>query len=485
MRLQARVLSETDQARIHNQSLRILAEVGVRCHGHKALKILQDGGARVDWEDKIARIPREVVEWAVLSCPKAFVLGARNPAFNWSVPSPVSRYAIDGTAAFAIDFESGKRRYGTRQDIQDSLRVFQQADLGVMAWAPTCAADAPAHSRALHEFFAMIKFSSKHGQHELHRVEQVPYLVAGLKAIHGSEDEIKARKDYSLIYCTIAPLAHDGQMLDAYVELGELDMPVTIMSMPVNGTTGPASLFSNVALANAEILSAIVIYQLAHPGRPLLHCSATGSVDFRSGGYLAGTPEMGLQSAALVEMGRFYGLPTVSAGCTSDAKEPGPEAVIEKLVTTIPPVLAGADLIVGFGVIESDQVLILEQILVDNEIAHLCQRLWEGVDGSPEKDLAEDIGEVGPGGHFLLSKSTRRIARSGEFYMSGLFDHHTYEAWMDLGKPSLYSTARERVEAILAGPLVDPLPARTVEALDEILRAADKELEDGEHPSPA
>jgi len=56
----------------------------------------------------------------------------------------VTRYAIDGTAAFAIDFETGERRYGTRRDSELALRVFQQADMGVMAWAPVTASDAPA-----------------------------------------------------------------------------------------------------------------------------------------------------------------------------------------------------------------------------------------------------------------------------------------------------------------------------------------------------
>jgi trimethylamine--corrinoid protein Co-methyltransferase len=418
-----------------------------------------------------------VVEQALATAPKSFVLGARNPALSFAVPSPVSRYCIDGTAAFAVDFDTGERRYGTSRDIRDALRVFQQADLGVMAWAPTCASDAPAHSRALHEFVAMIKYSSKHGQHELHRAEQVPYLVAALKAVLGSEEAIRARKDYSLIYCPIAPLTHDGQMLDAYLELGELDMPVMLMPMPVNGSTGPASLVSNIALANAEALSAIVIYQLAHPGRPLIYSSATGTLDLRSGGYLAGTAEMGLQSAALTAMGRFYGLPSGAAGCTSDAKMPGPEAVLEKLITTIPPVMAGAEIIVGYGEIESDQLLILEQIVVDNEIGHLCRRLWEGVDCTPDKDLFEEIGQVGPGGHFLMERGTRKAARSGEFYMTRLFDRHTYEAWVELGRPTIYTAAREQVRAILEGPVVDPLPDNVVGELDEILLAADRELE--------
>ena len=477
MRFSGQVLSEEEQIRIHHQSLRILAKVGVRYHSDKALAVLRRHGAEVDGDTKVARIPNEMVEQALATCPKSFVLGARNRALSFPVPSPVPRYGIDGTAAFVVDFETGERRYGTCRDIQDSLRIFQHADLGVLSWAPTCASDAPAHSRALHEFVTMIKYSSKHCQHELHRVEQVPYLVAALKAVAGSEEALKAGKDYSLIYCTIAPLTHDAQMLDAYLELGEFDLPVMLMPMPVNGTTGPASLMSNIAVANAEALSAILIYQLAHPGRPLIYSSATGTLDFRSGGYLAGTAEMGLQSAALAGMGRFYGLPNGAAGCTSDAKIAGPEAVIEKLITTLPPVLAGADIIVGYGEIESDQLLILEQILVDNEIGHLCQRLWEGVDCAPEKDLFAEVAAVGPGGHFLMEHGTRKAARSGEFYLPRLFDRHSYEAWVELGRPTLYSAAREQVRAILEGPLVDPLPDDVTGELDEILGTADRELE--------
>ena len=181
------------------------------------------------------------------------------------MPSPVTRYCIDGTAAFACDYDTGERRYGTWKDIENGLRIFQQMDMGVMAWAPTTASDTPAASRALHEFFGMMRFSPSTAQHEVHRTDQVPYLLEGLAAILGSEEEMKARNNYSLIYCPVAPLMHDGPMLDAYLELGEVDMPVMIMPMPVNGTTGPASLFSQFCLANAEALSTIVIFQLAHP----------------------------------------------------------------------------------------------------------------------------------------------------------------------------------------------------------------------------
>lgn len=476
MRYTATFLDEADRERVHEASLRILAETGVRFHGERALPLLADAGAQVDPEAGVARMPRALVEAALATAPRSFVLGARNPAHDYALPSPVTRYCIDGTAAFAIDFETGERRYGTRRDTELGLRVFQAADMGVMAWAPVTASDAPAGTRALHEFVGMVRASSKHGQHELHTREQVPYLLEALAVAGGGADAVRERHPWSLIYCPVAPLVHDGPMLDAYLDLGELDLPVMIMPMPVTGTTGPAGLLANVALANAEALSAIVVYQLAHPGRPVIYSSATGSMDFRTGAYLGGTPEMGIMSAALVTMGRFYGLPATAAGCTSDAPEPGPEAVIEKLVTMLPPASAGADIVVGFGEIQGDQALVLEQILVDNELARYVERLVEGIGEPADPDFVAEIAAVGPGGNFLASQVTRRAARSREFLAPTLVGRHAYEAWRDLGSPSMYGRARDRVREILAEPVVDPLPDAVEAELARVLAAADAEL---------
>ncbi|MFN8630595.1 MAG: trimethylamine methyltransferase family protein [Chloroflexota bacterium] len=253
-------------------------------------------------------------------------------------------------------------------------------------------------SRPLHEFAAMLGAYSGHGEHELHTRAQAPYLKAIIAAYAGSEAAARERHEASLVYCPVAPLVHDGPMLDAYLDVGDLDVPVMVLPMPVPGTTGPASLLGNIALANAESLSSIVLFQLAHPGRPLIHGPAVGSMDFRSGGFLAGTPEMGIQSAALTTMGKFYNLPTAAAGSASDAHEAGPEACIEKLLSIIPCAASGADVIIGFGEIDGDQTLLLEQILVDHELAHLAERLVAGVDLREGAELLDDIAEVGPGG---------------------------------------------------------------------------------------
>ena len=476
MRYAMNYLGETDVEQVHEASLRILAETGARFHGERALPLLAAAGAQVDAEAGTARIPRTVVEAALATAPRSFTLGARNPVHDFPLPSPVTRYAIDGTAAYTIDFETGERRYGTRRDSTEALRLFHVADMGVMAWPPVSASDAPPASRALHEFVGMIRATSKHGQHEVHTRAQVPYLVDLLTVAGGGADPVRERHPWSVVYCPVAPLVHDGPMLDAYLDLGVLDLPVMIMPMPVAGTTGPAGLLANVALANAEALSAIVVFQLARPGRPLIYSSATGSMDFRTGGYLGGTPEVGIMSAGLVAMGRFYGIPATAGGCTSDAPEPGPEAVIEKLVTMLPPAFAGADIVIGFGEIQGDQALVLEQILVDNELARYVERLVEGIGAPADPDVVAEIAGVGPGGDFLSNPATRRAARSREFLTPSLIGRHAYEAWRDLGSPSIYGRARDQVREILAGPVIDPLPDAIEAELERILAAADAEL---------
>ncbi len=42
----------------------------------------------------------------------------------------------------------------------------------------------------------------------------------------------------------------------------------------------------------------------------------------------------------------------------------------------------------------------------------------------------------------------------------------------------MYRRARERVEAILAGPVVDPVPDAVLEEVDRILAEADRALDD-------
>ncbi len=476
MQTQYAYLSQTEKERIHQLSLRILAEVGVKFRSARARKILAANGARVDEDTHVARIGVEMVEQALATAPRSFALGARNPAFDFAMPSAFTGYTLDGAATFALDFKSGERRYAVTADLIDSLRIFEELRLGTVVWPNVVLDDIPEHSSDIRTALLSFMHSSKHIQHEIHHPAHVPYLVEALAAILGSEDEIRRRKIFSVCYCTIPPLTHDDEMCDACLELAQFHVPILPYPMPACGSTGPASLYSDIAVANAESLSALVLFQMASPGTPVIYGSAAGITDFRTAGFVEGAPESNLINGGLGEMARFYHLPNTQAGCLTDAQAPGAQALLEKMITTLPLVLSGVDVVNGIGEIATSQLLVQEQILVDHELACLCRRMKQGIDVSDAREYFDDVAQVGPGEHFLMQANTLSACRSDEFCQPQLVQRHAYEQWLKLGQPDMYAAARKKVEAVLASPPKNLLPSKVIGELEDIMKRADEEL---------
>lgn len=471
---QAQFLSSEEQQNIHYESIRILEEVGALFHSEKALKILAKNGAQVDHESKIAKFPSELVSQALKTAPKSFICGARVPEKDFALPSAFSGYVLDNGGIFTRDFKTGERRNATARDHYEFLRVFDEMKLATMVWSTTV--QEPEPYNLIRKILTAYVYSSLHIQDELSHPAEVPFIIEGLEAILGSSDAVREKKIFSVVYCTLAPLVHEGHMCDAYLDLIEYEQPICVFPMACAGSTGPASLFSNITLGNAEALSALVLFQMAKPGCPVIFGDASGSTNFATGGFLEGSPEMVLQTAARGEMARFYGLPNEQAGCLTDAKEHGAQAILEKMTTTLPLVMNGVDLVQGPGALETSNMMTLEQIVVDDEIACFCKRIRDGIDMSKGKNYFDDIKDVQPGGHFLNQMNTVDACRSAEFMAPSLCDRSTYEEWNELKRPDMYDKAKERVEEILASPQRNPLPDSVIGKLEDIMRRADEAL---------
>ena len=476
MLTQAQFLSSEEQQVIHDESIRILEEVGALFHSKKALGILEKNGAKVDHESGIARIPAEMVNQALQTAPKSFVCGARVPERDFALPSTYSGYVLDNGGIFTRDFKTGERRNATEQDHYEFLRVFDEMKLASMVWGTSV--QKPKLYKTIRTILTSYMHSVLHIQDELGHPAEVPYVIEGLEAILGSADAVRERKIFSVVYCTLAPLVHEGHMCDAYLDLIEYEQPICLFPMPCAGSSGPASLFSNIAMGNAEALSSLALFQMARPGCPIIFGDASGSANFYTGGFLEGSPEMVLQAGARGEMARFYGLPNEQAGCLTDAMEHGAQAILEKTTTTLPLVMNGVDLVQGPGALETSNTMTLEQIVVDDEIACFCKRIRDGIDMSAAKNYFDDIKDVKPGGHFLIQKNTVEACRSEEFMAPALCDRSTYEKWDEIGRPDMYDKAKERVEEILASPQQNPLPDEVIGKLEDIMRRADEALEE-------
>jgi trimethylamine--corrinoid protein Co-methyltransferase len=128
MRTSLQVLSEGEQAQIHERTLDILAETGLRVDTARGRQILKDAGAGVDESTNIVRFPRSLVEESLRLAPKEFTLGARRPGWDLDMNSGECTHLVDSEAMFVLDRETGERRLATSNDWLEATRLIDALD---------------------------------------------------------------------------------------------------------------------------------------------------------------------------------------------------------------------------------------------------------------------------------------------------------------------------------------------------------------------
>jgi len=460
MQVEIKVFTEEEKQLVHERTMEILSETGVWIKSPIAFNALKEAGAKVDEEKNIVFFTDEMVKDAIDKAPKSFTLGARNPKYDFELPAKESRHLMSGITTNIYDPYTGEFRESLKSDVVNVGRIFQHAETGVACWTGCSAADVPEKTHCLHEMAAIIQGTSKHVQVELSSTYESPFAAQLLETVCGSKEAVIERKIASFLYCPVSPLTQDKNMLEAYLALADYEIPINIYPMPMIGMTSPASMFSTICQINAEVLSAIVLFQTIHPGWPVIYGVASGMADPRTGEYVK-SGEAALVSLGGTEMARFYGLPCAVTGGGS--------------FETMPTYLGRADLIDGIGTTDNGMAVSLEMILTEDEIAKRCLRISKGIRIEPDTDLTEDIKQEGPGGTFLARRSSVKNFRNpDEMYYSKMFPAKlratTYE------KRDSIEIANKKVRQILEGPMVDALPEDVQTKIDAICAEADAGL---------
>ena len=295
MRTLLRVLSEDQCAQVHERTLSILSNTGVRVDTARGRAILEDAGADVDRSTCIVRFPRTLVEESLRLAPKDFTLGARRSGWDQRMNSGDCTLLIDGEAMFVLDRETGERRAGIFDDWLEATRLTDALDeIGIywdMIERSDCGdtvADLVTYWRHLFGNF------SKHVQDSISSPEQAPWLLEVLQVVFGDKETIRRQHPLSFLLCPQSPLIIEGTHTDAYLELLGWDIPVAVMPMPLMGATGPGSLISTTVLGNCEVLAMLCLVQAGAPGTPFIYAPALSMMNPRSGGYSGGAIEGGL-----------------------------------------------------------------------------------------------------------------------------------------------------------------------------------------------
>jgi trimethylamine---corrinoid protein Co-methyltransferase len=459
-------LSEAERGFIHEQTARVLAEVGIGYNSPAAIDLLEEAGAEVDRERLSARLPWELVERCLAGCPREVRLAARDPRHDLVLGNGSLLFCGDGTGTFMHDDLTGQRREGTAEDMRQAMRLLDALPEVDYGWPSISARDLDPRTAGLEIEAIALRNYSKHLQDEVREVAHVKPLLEIFEAVAGAP--LWERPIFSTINCTVAPLMHEREMTEATMALVKAGVPVLILPMALTGTTGPMTVLGACIVNMAELLSAVVLFQLAQPGCGLISGIGTAAADLRNGAYLCGTPEVGLINVICTEMSHAYGLPVTASAISVDAKGTNFQAGSEGMLTGMACALAGADCLLAFGLMDGAETVSFAKMVLDCDAVASIERFMRPGQIDETTALFDDIAAVGIGGHFLGRKSTRTWHRAGEVWWPQVFQR---DAWATYDQRPLVREAAERAQELIAAHKVPALPDDVERHIDEVIAA--------------
>ncbi len=463
------LLAQAELETLKGGTLRLLDEVGVQFPSRQALEIMAGHGARVDKETETVRIPPDLVQKAMSTAPRSFVLGGREERFDLLLDGNSSYLATDGTGVHVIDLETREMRASRKEDVAMMARVCDALPLISFYW-PMVSAQDYGVTAPLHQCHAGLTNTLKHVRGGMTvPPELAPYVVEIATAVAGSAEALRKRPPICANFCTISPLSQDGHSLDNALTYAGAGIPMSFMAMPTMGSTAPATPLGALVMGDAEVVSAMVLVQLAYPGAPVLYSNIISMMHPRTGGYIAHFP-IPLRWM-VVQMAHAWGVPNLGGGSVSvDTTEIGWSAGLDTASGAMTIPFYGGEICGFLGLTGSSMVLQPEHMILQHEACQYAHDLLHGFRFDEAGMALDVIAHVGPRSHFLLERHTVKHMR--DFPLSSLQREDAGG-----GPGDALEVALEEFKRLNETHRPEPLPDEVLVELDRILAAAGREAE--------
>jgi len=461
-------LSDADVQAMHEATLQVLHEAGVFWTHKPSLEILQAGGCTV--RDNRVFFPPELVMDSVAKANKRPVIRGRNGQVNELGNGTLYFHNLGG-ARDVYDARTNTRRVATTQDCADAVRLLDAL--------PNCNTVTPFFTPPDVSNEMMSLHMYRHALSNTVKPVQGPGIQFGhevrfaveLAAVVGTKPE-----ELTLSLSPVSPLTMHDIAAEAIMEMAKYGVIHANLPCPTGGATSPMTITGSIVQQSAESLAPLVLAQLINPGCGVVYCGRLGMLEPRTG-LIWGGVELGLSSAATVQLGHYYGFSVNVYGFSTNAHTLDAQNAFERGLNATIPALAGADELSGIGEMEAGVMGSFAQMVLDNELVGSVQRLRKGLSADAEHIAVNIILDVMNGTrNFLGQKHTMKHLRGGEMALTKFAERNSWDTWDEkLGRKQMADHAIEESERILREHVVPPLDSAQEAELDKILAAAERE----------
>jgi len=459
---------------ITRAAMEILEETGVAVKSEKVQKLLTDQGCTVDRKSAVVKFPQTLVEEMARKNDRSVTFYGRTRKHDARLDFEHVHITSDGNGTDALDFETRKRRPSTKADVAKSAFVADALKGHGVNWPSVTSQDVPLGTRHIHDLQASLENTEKHitlaTNTTTWEVQDVVELAA---AAVGGREELRKRPIISSIHTSFSPLQIEGDNIEAGLEAADAGLPICFYVMPGPGSTGPATLAGSVAVGVAEALAGNTIIQAHRAGTAYVFSCGMANLDMKTSTRAGGGPEHGLTSAAYTQIAHSLGFPALAGGFVTTSKEPDEQAAYEKFASSLTPILAGADMIAGIGLLEDCRTIWLEQLVIDSEISMIIRRMAEGIEVNDDTLALDVIRKVGIGKDYLGQRHTMDHFRT-EHFIPVVSDRTSYDTWVAKGSKSLIDRAGDEVRRIFKEHTVERVRSEVGETAAKLVKKRTK-----------
>jgi len=460
-----KILTDSQVEQIHASTCQVLEEVGFKFESDKALKLLEEHGCMIDYDQKMAKIPPSLVEESIRKTPSSFYLRARDPKRSIRLGGN-TLYFFNSCGARYTDIDTGKVTMPTMEQNNTAVLVSDSLET---------AAAYPSYTPYFEIEGVPPVMSCPVSCAQRHRFSTKPSRGAQPTDTFIWETQIAQAVGAQLMGCVegAAPLSLAEDPINAAFHYLDAGFPIYIASGSILGGSHPVTIAGATVSHNAELLAIIVLLQCIKPGTGIIANNFVSAMNPSTGDINFGTAAVSLHQMAFNQIwNRSYNIPICNTGAGfSNSKKIDYQLAAEKLPLAMCSALSGANLVLLHGGVTAELAYNPILSIIDDDVANTIGRIIESFDINDATIGLDLIREVGATGSFLGSKQTRLNWRK-EDYMPKIFDKSSYQEWTTTGRKTIMEKAKERYEEIIATYKPLPISPEEDKEIDRILKEA-------------
>jgi trimethylamine:corrinoid methyltransferase-like protein len=474
--LRVQPLSSDDIASIFDKAAHILSEHGVKVDYEKALKRLADAGAQVDMETRMVRFPKETLDAALASVPRAVTVKGGHEKHDFTVPDPSGKFFSTTCVQTMryLDPDAGDYIENTKQRFAEWCQLVEALP-NIDVCAIQTPMDAPSETADVHALNVQLQNTSKPLMLLAYCYESVPYLFDLMLARAGSVEALRERPLLLINPTSLSPLVYKDMDMAQLLGAAEYNIPVAANSLPVAGATSPVTIAGTVLLEVVELLAFLIMSQMFKPGLPFIATVFNTTMDLGTGNALLANSETILTRASVAQFFKEgIGVPVETFSLMADSYLPDGQTAAEKVLQPTILSMAGADILYGAGRLGGSTLASPVQLVIDDRLLAVVKRTVAGVQVDDDTLAMQEIIEAGPGGHYLRRKHTLKHCR--EMLRPDLFVPDVLDNWVNAGRKDLQERAIELYRELRKDLQPVELPDDVKRDMDNVVKAADKAL---------